>query len=121
MSMIDFARKAIEKMYKGKCDVIERQKITDPITKKTAFAEVPIIMAQPCRLSFKSIPTTGDGNTASQTQETKLFVAPNVTIPSGSKIIVTQDGITTAYANSSTPATYETHQEITLKLFDRWS
>lgn len=121
MIIINAARKAIEMMYKGKCDVIERQKITDPITKKTAFVESPILMAQPCRLSFKSIPTTGDGNTASLTQETKLFISPDVTIPSGSKIIVTQDGVTTAYTNSSVPAIYETHQEITLKLFERWA
>lgn len=114
-------RKAIEKMYIGNCDVIEHQKVTDPVTKKTGFSEVTTLLSQPCRLSFKSIPTTGDGNTASVTQEIKLFISPEVTIKEGSKIEVTQNGVKESYTNSSKPAIYETHQEITLKLFDRWA
>ena len=121
MGMMDFARKAMEKMYIGTCDVIEHQKIKDPVTKKTGFADVTVILAEPCRLSFKSSPATGDGNTASETQEIKLFLSPDVRIKSGSKIEVTQNEITEAYTNSGKPAMYETHQEITLKLFERWA
>lgn len=121
MGVMQFARKAIEMMYIGTCDVIEHQEVSDPVTKKTGFAEVTTLLAQPCRLSFKNNPTSGDGNTASITQEIKLFVSPDIVIKEGSKIVVTQNGVTESYSSSSKPALYETHQEITLKLFDRWA
>ena len=114
-------RKAIEKMYTDTCDVIEHQKVTDPITKKTGFKDTPVILAQPCRISYKSIPATGDGDTASVSQEIKLFISPDEVIKAGSKIEVTHKGVTTAYKRSSKPAVYETHQEIVLELFDRWA
>lgn len=110
------ARKAIESMYIGTCDVIERQKVTDPITKKTGYLDAPVILSQPCRLSFKSNPSTGEGDTADTIQQIKLFISPDITIKEGSKIEVTQNGTTTAYSRSGTPAIYETHQEITLEL-----
>ena len=121
MGVMQFARKAIESMYIGTCDVIEYQKVSDPVTKKTGFAEITTLLSQPCRVSFKSIPSSGEGNTAAITQEIKLFISPDITIKEGSKIEVTQNGVKTAYSNSGTPARYETHQEITLKLFDRWA
>lgn len=119
--VIDFVRKAIEKMYIGTCDVIEHQKVLDPITKKTSFEDVPTLLAQPCRLSFSSTPSTSNGDTASVVQEIKLFISPDVKIASGSKIEVTQNGVSKAYTNSGEPALYGSHQEITLKLFERWS
>lgn len=122
MSVITKAmRKAIESMYDGICDVVEHQKVTDPVTKKTGFADVTTLLSQPCRVSFKNVSTSGDGNTSAITQEIKLFISPDITIKEGSKINVTQNGVKTAYANSGVPARYETHQEITLKLFDRWA
>ena len=114
-------RKAIESMYEDTCDVIEHQKVKDPVTKKTGFSDVPVLLAQPCRISYKTIPATGDGNTASVTQEIKLFISPDVEIKAGSKIEVTHKGKTTPYSRSSKSAEYETHQEITLVLFDRWA
>ena len=114
-------RKAIEKMYIGTCDVIEHMAVTDPVTKKTGFSEAPVLLAQPCRLSYKASPITSDGNTAAVTQEIKLFISPDVEIKPGSKIEVTQNGRKTAFTNASMPAVYDTHQEISLKLFDRWA
>lgn len=113
------ARRAIESMYTGTCVVIEQQKVTDPVTKKTGFQEVTVLLNQPCRLSFKSNPSTGEGETAETVQEIKLFISPDVTIKEGSKIEVTQNGVTTAYSRSGVPAIYETHQEITLGLYQR--
>ena len=114
-------RKAIEAMYKDTCDVIEHQKVTDPVTKKTGFADATVLMEQPCRLSYKSVTPTGDGNTASVSQEIKLFISPDVIIKEGSKIIVTHKGVAEAFTRSSKAAVYDTHQEITLELFDRWA
>ena len=39
----------------------------------------------------------------------------------GSKITVTQNGVTTDYASSGKPAVYETHQEVILELKEKWS
>lgn len=114
-------RKAIEKMYDDTCNVIERQKVKDPLTKKTGFTETTVLLAEPCRLSYKSVPATGEGDTATVSQEIKLFLSPDVEIKAGSKIEVTHKGVTTAYKRSSKAAVYETHQEIVLVLFDRWA
>lgn len=114
-------RKIYESMYEGYCTVIEYQKIKDPVTMVTKFQEVEVISNQPCRLSYKSSPMTSDGNTSSVTQEIKLFLSPDVMIKDGSKLIVTQRGHTKFYTNASEPMIYENHQEITLKLFERWA
>lgn len=108
-------------MYDGVCVVTEYVSKRDPVTKKTVFVETPVIVSQPCRLSFSSSPVTGDDNVASVVQETKLFISPDVTIKKGSKITVTQNGVTTDYTQSSEPKIYATHQEITLKLFEGWA
>ena len=108
-------------MYDGVCVVTEYKETRDPLTKKTVFVETPVLVSQPCKLSFSSSPVTGDDNVASVVQETKLFISPDVTIKKGSKITVTQNGVTTEYANSSEPKIYATHQEITLKLFEGWA
>ena len=93
-------RKAIESMYKDKCDVIERQEVTDPNTKKTRFDTVTVLSNQPCKLSFASIPNTTDGVAAEMMQSVKLFLSPDVEILPGSKIIVTQEnGTVTEYSN----------------------
>lgn len=114
-------RKNLEKMYIGTCNIIVYEKQVDPTTKRSQFAEVIKESNVSCRLSFSTAATTGDGNTASVAQNITLFLAPEVTVPDGSKIVVTQNGKTKAYTNSSEPRLYDSHQEIALKLFERWS
>lgn len=115
------ARKAIESLYDSTCDVIVHDKVTDAVTHVTSFADKTLIATQPCRLSYKSIPITGDGSTATMAQSVKLIVSPDVDVPTGSKLDVTHNGVTTAYKRSGKPAIYSTHQEIELTLFDRWA
>lgn len=121
MSMIDTVRAALGTLYTGKCDVIEHQKYLDGSI--TRYKEVTVLTDQPCKLSFGSIPAAdnADGGGAALTQVTKLFLPPGVCIKPGSKIIVTQNGQTTAYCQSGQPAVYESHTEITLQLFKRWA
>lgn len=115
------ARKAIESLYNGECSIIEYQKIKKP-NKTTGFEEVTVIEHQPCRIAFKSVTSAKEGLVNSSiTQVIKLFIAPEITVKTGSKITVTQNGITTEYKSSGKPAMYETHQEIILELFDGWS
>ena len=116
------ARNAIESMYNAKCTVIEHQKVK-LADKSTKWDEVKVLEDIPCKLSFKSITATTqtDSGASSVVQVTKLIVSPDVVIKAGSKVVVTQNGVTTEYQSSGTPARYNTHQEIVLNLFERWA
>lgn len=116
------ARRAIESTYEGMCSIVEYGDILDEQTKITSQGEVTILEGQPCRLSFETISAANQTDTvANVSQKTKLFLPPEVTVTSGSKIIVTQNGITTEYSASGEPAVYFSHQEIMLELFRGWT
>lgn len=115
------SRKALEMFYIGVCDVILHEKVVNPTTKRTEFTETTSILGQPCRLSFSSPSPTSDGEVAKVVQQPTLFLSPDVVIPSGSKIIVTQNGRTTTYTNASETRLYGNHQEIALELFKGWA
>lgn len=120
--VVKSARKALELLYDGTCKVVEHQKVIRE-NKSTGFEEVIVLEDVPCRLSFKSI----DSNSATENgasavnQRITLFLAPDVEIASGAKIIVTQNGVTTEYQQSGKPALYDTHQEIVLDYFREWA
>ena len=96
------ARKAIESGYKGFCDILEKRKV---------------LSNKPCRLSYSSSGTANQTDTVSNIEQTiKLFIAPEIKIAPGSKLRITQNGITTDYVSSGVPAVYETHQEVCFKL-----
>lgn len=119
---IKAARKAIESTYIGSLVVIEHQKVKDEETKLTGYKDVAVIENQPCKLSFESLKTASQSDSAATvTQTTRLFVSPDIVIKAGSKITVTQAGITTDYTCSGVPAVYLTHQEIILDLFEDWT
>ena len=116
------SRAAIESLYTGKCTVIEHRKI-DNADGSTSFKDVTVIEGQPCRLSFSHTSgsdITGD-HAAAVAQSIKVFIASELTIKPGSKLIITQNGVTTHYKASSHPAHYTSHQEIDLELFERWA
>ena len=116
------ARKAIESLYEGSCTVYTREKSTDPDTKETLFDEVPTLIDAPCRLSFTSLVSTDIIDHAPRLgQAVKLFISPDASIPPGSKIAVTQNGITTMYSMSGEPSRYVTHQEIPIDLWKGWA
>ena len=113
-------RAALKKGYTGTFTVTEHRKITKP-NHTTGFSDVDVIVDKPCRLSFSSSPATTDGDIAETNQTVKLFFAPDIKVKEGSKITVTQNGITTEYKQSGTPAVYQTHTEILLELFKGWA
>jgi hypothetical protein len=116
------ARKAIELLYEHTCTTFEYQKVKDDVTKQTKLQEVIVLEEQPCKLSYSTIKsTTQTESAATLSQVIKLFISPDITINPGSKIVVTHNGITTSYKNSGVPAIYSSHQEIMLELFERWS
>ena len=115
-------RKAIESLYDGKCTITEYQKVKNK-NKSTGFEEVVVLTDRPCRLSFKTINNTNQTDTAASTvaQITKVFLAPEIQVKPGSKLTITQNGVTTEYKSSGQPAFYSTHQEIVLELFKGWA
>ena len=117
------ARKAIEKYhYDGTCTVTEHQKVTDESTKITSFQDVVVLDNQPCHLVFKTVTSAAQSESAAAVEQTtELIISPDVTIRPGSKITVTQEGVTTDYTYSGVPAVYATHQQIILELFGEWS
>ena len=116
------ARKAIESTYDGVCSVAEYQAKKNPNTKITSHEEVTVLEYEPCRLSFEKLnAAVQTENAAAISLGAKLFVAHEVRINGGSKIIVSQNGVTGEYACSGEPAVYSTHQEIMLELFRGWA
>lgn len=116
------ARKAIESLYDGTCTITEYKKVKKE-NKSTGFEEIVVLENQPCRISFNTINSTTSTETGASApvQVVKLFIAPEIEVKPGSKIAVTQNGVTTEYQNSGQPAFYHTHQTIVLDLFKGWS
>lgn len=114
-------RKAIEKTYTGKCTITEYQPYKKE-NKSTGNKEVDVLEDQPCKLSFEKITNINQGEAAASViQIAKVMLAPEIKIKPGSKLTITQNGVTTEYSNSGEPAIYNTHQEIILELFKGWS
>lgn len=114
--MFSFARKHIEKLYVDTCNVYEYQKVIDNKDGSTNVEEVLVYENVPCKLSYTTTNHTVDGLGDSLFQVTELFISNDVTIKSGSKIVVTRNGTPTVYKNSGEPARYFNHQEIKLEL-----
>ncbi len=116
------ARRAQESTYEGLCTVYEYRSTKDPDTKITHEEEISVIENQPCKLSFEKLNAVVQTETAAViAQGLKLFLAPEIHINGGSKIVVTQNGVTGEYSASGEPAIYPTHQEIMLELFKGWA
>lgn len=116
-------RKSIEKLYGDTCNIYESGLRKDPKTKITKPAsDILVAENQQCRISFKTISPTSQTESNNKTsQEIKLFIAPELLIKEGSKIVITRNGRTTEYKNSGTPAIYSTHQEIILTLVKEYA
>lgn len=115
-------RKILEDTYDGICFVYEYAKCKDSKSSFTKSKEVPVYEQVPCHLSFQKVSAAQVTEGATEvTQVIKLFLAPELRLPAGSKIVVIQNGITTAYKQSGIPAIYSSHQEVILELFERWA
>ena len=116
------ARKAIESTYEGVCDIVEYGNVRDKNSKITRQGEIVTAKNLPCKLSFENVTAAVQTDTgAAVAQGVKLFIAPEIDVKCGSKIVVTQNGITTEYAASGQPAVYSSHREIMLELWKEWA
>ncbi len=120
-NQVVLARKQVEKMYIGKCAIVayEDVKKDNGATRKD---EVVKYVDIPCRLVYLNfVPTTDTETIGIVKQIIQLHIAPEINIEPGSKIVVTQNGVTDEYKASGKPAVMLTHQEIKLLLFKEWS
>ncbi|MDO4301551.1 MAG: hypothetical protein Q4D26_09210 [Clostridia bacterium] len=118
--MIDLSRfrGIAEKLYTGKCDIFEYKSNTKGLIK---YQETKVFENIPCRISYKNNSSSKENEVANSAEQAIVFfVAPDIDIKPGSKIIVTQNGRTVEYKSSGEPAVYQTHQEIRLELFKGW-
>lgn len=86
--MVNSQRKALERMWRDRCTILRKVKVTDPKTKLTDFSETPLAEDQPCKLSFETLTSTDGEHTAANTQTVKLFLSSDLVIPAGCKIVV---------------------------------
>lgn len=116
-------RKAIELLYRGRCDIYEYDVVKDEKTKRKVNKEILKYSDIPCRLSFtnRASDRTIQKEMGRIEQGIKLFLSPDISVKPNSRIVVTQNGRTVAYKNS-TPANFHTnHQEINLELAEDYA
>ena len=108
------AREAIQSMWTGICNIFDFKHSKNKYG--TVVSEVKELYKNiPCRLSFKNISQTEQTESVAKTsQVVKLFIAPEVYVPPGSIVEVTQNGVTRKYKHSGISAVYTNHQEIIL-------
>lgn len=123
--MVSRRRKALESLYRDRCDIYEIRKAKNPATKQTMREWVLKQEDIPCRLSYGKSPAVSDGMSAGVSQTITLFLSPDIQVDEGSKITVRQNvggqQRSTVYENSGTPQVYAEHQQIELKLRKDWA
>ena len=111
---LEKAKKAIQSLWTGVCNIFGFKDVEDKYG-ATIHTEVTLFENLPCRLSFKNISQTSQTESfAVSSQVVKLFITPEVYVPPGSVIEVTQNGITRKYKHSGISAVYTNHQELIL-------
>lgn len=114
-------REAVELLYEGICTITIYESYLKP-NKATGHRETIVLEDEPCRLSYSSAPAAEKTETGTGKQQSvKLFLAPEIAVTAGSKITVTQNGVTEDYCRSGQPAVYASHQEIELDLWEGWA
>ncbi|WP_023987539.1 hypothetical protein [Paenibacillus polymyxa] len=109
-------RMLLEMTYTGVCRVEGQTTYKDPVTGVERPRKGVIFDNQPCALSQASLPSAQQTDTNNDVAyDGKLFIAPDISIPSGSRIFVTQDGMNYEFQQSGEPFIYPTHQEVKMK------
>ena len=121
MKNLSIAKQYIEKLYIDTATVIEYREVEDEITHISNFQEVIVHENIPCKLSHQSEKQTGEGVSSGLSLSSYIMLDPDLVINAGSKIVVTRNGVETAYKNSGEPARHINHQKIMLEIFKGWA
>lgn len=115
-------RAVIEKAYDGVCSIVEYRDVEDRESGFTRKEEVEVVHGQPCKLSFElNYPSEQTDTVSEISQRAKLFIAPEIAVKNGSKIIVEQYGKKAEYCCCGETAVYPTHREIRVSPFVKWA
>lgn len=109
-------RPIIELLYTGRCNIYQEVHEVNESGITRLKKNEPLYLDQPCRLSHESFPTSETSVFPHAEETIMLFISPELDIPLGSTIEVTQNGLTQTFYLSSQPAKFISHQEINLKL-----
>ena len=105
-------------LWVGRCTIYEFEDVINPETLQTTQKEVPVLINEPCRLSYNYEQSTNiQSGAAVVSQSITLFIRPDLAIKPGSIIEITQNNVTERYCGSGQPAIYSRHQEIILELY----
>lgn len=108
----------IAQLYHGRMSVTEYRKTVDA----NGISKLKLEKVQggiPCRLSYKRKTQNVPDDNASEIQlETVIYCDPDIVVPEGSVIEVTQEGHTDTFELSGGIARYHSHQEIYVRKFE---
>lgn len=114
--------KAIQSLWDGRATITVREGVLDERTGRTEPVERVTASELPCRISFATVKSTEPDEEAARVAQTvTLYIDPDLVIPEGSKITVTQNQVTTDYERSGKAAVYTDHQEVPLELWEGWA
>lgn len=120
--MVEKYKNAIKSLWKGRCTVSILEDYENEDNGRTLQRDKTLFADVPCRLSFDKVESTVEVEHASRKgQNVTLIIGSEYKIPEGSKITVTQLGVTREYERSGTPAVYSIHQEVPLVLKKEWA
>lgn len=120
--MVSARRKALEKLWRGRCTVKTWKDVEDPITHVTQHKEETLYENLKCKLSHKTLTSASSTvGPAIIAEQIKLSLGNEYEIPAGCKIIVTQDEVTEEYTRSGKAGIFMDHQEIVLELFKEYA
>lgn len=109
----------LKRLWIGKCTIYEYKTVTDPKTHQSTQTVVPVLVDEPCRLSYNYEQSTNISNGAAVvSQSITLFIRPDLVIKPGSVIEITQHGRTTKFKGAGKAAVYTNHQELIMELFE---
>lgn len=115
LGLIELERAALEMTYDGHMTVTGSRKET--VNGETVVVPDAVLYEdRPCALSFSGTPDAAQGEDAGAiAYQAVLFCAPELAIPTGCRIAVTQYGKPYAFAYSGESVAYPTHQQLSVQ------
>lgn len=106
-------------IWNDRATVYEYKDTVDPETFQSTQTLEPVLVDEPCRISFRQEQATNIRSGAAViSQSITLFISPYVYIKPGSVIDVNHYGTVTRFKGSSKAALYSNHQQIVLELYE---
>ena len=120
--MVNKYKKAMRQLWQGRCTASVLENYKDERSGRTKQRDKTLFADVPCRVSFNKVEQMAETEHAFQkVQKIILIIGSEYQITEGSKITVTQLGVTREYERSGVPAVYSSHQEVPLTIKKEWA